>query len=152
MAADRAADMNGFYLEDLTVGQSASLAKTVTEADIVLFSGVSGDTNPVHMDEAYAQESPFKGRIAHGMLTASFISAVLGTRLPGPGAIYLNQSLNFKAAVRIGDTVTATATVAAIDETRRRVTFTTACQVGETTVLDGEAVIMVARRSARKTA
>ena len=140
-------DLNGFYLEDLQVGQSASYAKTVTEADIVLFAGISGDTNPVHLNQDYAAGTMFKSRIAHGMLSAGFISAVLGTKLPGPGAIYISQQLKFKAPVRIGDTVTATATITAIVPEKRRVTLSTVCTVGETVVIDGEAVIMVPSRA-----
>jgi 3-hydroxybutyryl-CoA dehydratase len=139
-------DPAGRFVEDLVVGQSASYGKTVTEADIVLFAGISGDTNPVHLDAVFASKTPFKTRIAHGMLSASFISAVLGTKLPGPGAVYVSQSLNFKAPVKIGDTVTARATVAKID--RRRVTLTTTCHIGDTLVLEGEAVIMMPSRAA----
>src|SRR5271170_4522447 len=95
----------GLCLEDLSVGQSAARTRTVTEADIVAFAAVTGDENPVHMDEAYAAATPFKGRIAHGMLSAGYISAVLGVDLPGPGAIYLSQSLRFRRPVRIGDEV-----------------------------------------------
>lgn len=143
-----AAGVTGLYLEDLTIGQEASFAKTVTEADILLFSGVSGDTNPMHINADYAAASPFKTRIAHGMLSASFISAILGTRMPGPGTIYLSQNLKFKAPVRVGDTVVATATVTAIDDVRRRVTLATRCAVGAQVVIDGEAVVMVERRPA----
>ena len=130
------------YFEDLSVGQSAEYAKTVTEADILLFSAVSGDNNPVHLNAEYAENSMFKSRIAHGMLSAGFISAVLGTRLPGEGAIYLGQTLKFKAPVRIGDTVTATATVAALDPAKMRVTLTTVCKVKDTVVIEGEAVVI----------
>lgn len=140
------ADLAGLYFEDLSVGQTDMFAKTVTEADIVMFAGISGDTNPVHLNQDYAAGTRFKGRIAHGMLAAGFISTVLGTRLPGPGTIYLSQSLAFKAPVRIGDTVVATATVAALDAQRRRATFQTVCRVGETVVIDGEATVMVPAR------
>ncbi len=133
----------GLTFEQITQGQSASFAKTVSEADIVLFAGVSGDTNPVHLDQSYAETTMFKSRIAHGMLSAGFISTVLGTKLPGPGAIYLSQSLKFKAPVRIGDTVKATATVTALDPAKKRVTLATVCTVGETVVIEGEAVVMV---------
>jgi len=136
---------HGFYYEDLSVGQSASFAKTVTEADLVLFAGVTGDTNPVHLDQEFAESTMFKGRIAHGMLSAGFISTVFGTKLPGPGAIYLSQTLNFKAPVRIGDTVVATVTVTALDG-KRRATFATVCTVAGKPVLDGEAVMMVSPR------
>jgi 3-hydroxybutyryl-CoA dehydratase len=139
----------GHFLEDLSVGQSATYAKTVTDADIVLFAGISGDVNPVHLDQDYATGTMFKGRIAHGMLTASFISAVLGTKLPGPGCIYVSQNLKFKAPVRIGETVRATVTVTAIDPARARVTVSTVCKVGETVVIDGEAQLVVPRRQAQ---
>ncbi|MCZ4281737.1 MaoC family dehydratase [Kiloniella laminariae] len=139
--------MQGYYLEDLSAGMEASFAKTVTEADIVLFSGISGDTNPVHINEELARTSVFEGRIAHGMLTASFLSAVLGTKLPGPGSIYLSQSLKFKAPVRIGDTVTATARVKEVIVEKKRVVLETFCQVSGKTVLEGEAVIMVSSRA-----
>jgi 3-hydroxybutyryl-CoA dehydratase len=140
-------DLAGYFVEDLAVGQTASYAKTVTEADIVLFAGVSGDTNPVHLNQEFAAKTMFKGRIAHGMLSAGFISTVLGTKLPGPGAIYLSQSLKFKAPVRPGDTVVARATVTAIVPDKRRVTLTTTCQVGDTVVIEGEAVVMVPARA-----
>lgn len=143
---------NGLYLEDLDVGMSATYAKTVSEADIVLFAGISGDSNPVHVDDDYARDTMFKGRIAHGMLTASFISAVLGTRLPGPGCIYLSQNLRFKAPVRIGDTVRAVVEVTEIDRDRARITVSTRCSVGDRTVIDGEAVLMVPRRTERQAA
>lgn len=139
--------LHGYYLEDLSVGMSASFEKTVTEADIVTFADLSGDTNPVHMDEAFAAATPFKGRIAHGMLGASLISTVFGTRLPGPGCIYVSQDLRFKAPVRIGDTVVASVTVAEIDTAKRRVKFTCDCRVGDTVVIEGEAVLMVSRKT-----
>jgi len=130
-------------LDGLEVGTSASIAKTITDADIVLFAGVSLDTNPAHLDEVHAAASRFGGRIAHGMLSAGLISAVLGTRLPGPGTVYLGQQLRFLAPVRPGDTVRATATVKALDRERRRVTLTTTCHVGDTAVIDGEALVWV---------
>ena len=142
-------EVHGYYLEDLAVGMSAIYAKTVTEADIVLFAGVSGDINPVHLDEEFASATTFKGRIAHGMLTASFISTVLGTKLPGPGCIYISQNLKFKAPVRIGDTVRG-----ARDRDRGRrgaraeSPSARVCQVGETVVIDGEAQLVVPRRPA----
>ncbi len=136
----------GYYLDDLKVGDTASYGKTVTEADIVLFSGISGDTNPVHLNQEFAAATLFKGRIAHGMLSAGFISTVLGTKLPGPGAIYLSQSLKFKAPVRPGDTVTASVTVTDIVLDRKRVTLSTVCTVGDTVVIEGEAVVMVQPR------
>ena len=136
----------GYYLEDLKVGMTASYAKTVTEADVVLFAGISGDTNPVHVNEEYAKETMFHGRIAHGMLSASFISTVLGTKLPGPGSIYLSQNLKFKAPVRCGDTVSATATITDIVAEKKRVVMQTICQVRNQIVLEGEAVVMVPAR------
>lgn len=139
--------LHGYYLEDLQVGMSAEFSKTVTEADIVAFADVSGDTNPVHMDEAFAAATPFKGRIAHGMLGASLISTVLGTRLPGPGCIYVSQDLRFKAPVRIGDTVVAKVTVSEILPEKRRVTFACECRVGDTVVIDGAATMMVSRKA-----
>ncbi len=141
-------DTVGHYLEDLAVGMSASFSKTVTEADIILFAGVSGDTNPVHLNQVYAESTMFKGRISHGLLSAGFISAVLGTRLPGPGAIYVSQSLRFKAPVRAGDTVTARATVTEILPEKKRVVLMTQCTVGDKVVIDGEATIMVPSRAA----
>ena len=134
------------YLEDLQPGMSADYGKTITEADILLFSAVSGDNNPVHLNAEYAENTLFKTRIAHGMLTASFISTILGTRLPGEGTIFLSNSCKFKAPVRIGDTVTARCTVSVIDVEKKRVTFTTECWVKDTRVLEGEAVVMPPRR------
>jgi 3-hydroxybutyryl-CoA dehydratase len=135
--------IGGLFFEDLQVGMSAAFQKTVTEADIVLSGGISGDMNPVHFSETYARETMFKGRIAHGMLTASFISTVLGTKLPGPGCVYLSQTLKFLAPVRIGDTVEARATIDSINTEKRRIHMTTACYVGETCVVTGEALLWV---------
>jgi len=140
--------VQGLNFEDLSVGQSAEMTHVVTAAVIDAFAAVSGDTNPVHLDEAYASQTQFQGRIAHGMLSAAYISAVLGTRLPGPGAIYLNQSLRFRRPVRIGDEVTARVTVEALDERRGQATLATVCLVGGKAVVEGEATIMVPRRSA----
>ena len=138
--------MNGLHLEDLSLGQTAELQHVVTDADIRAFAEVSGDNNPVHLDETYAAATPFKTRIAHGMLSAGYISAILGTRLPGPGAIYISQTMNFKRPVRVGDEVTTRATVSAIDAERARVTLSTVCEVGGKPVVEGEAVVMVPRR------
>jgi 3-hydroxybutyryl-CoA dehydratase len=146
--ADFAA-MNGLFLEDLSVGQSAMFGKTVTEADIMAFAGVSGDTNPIHLHEGFAKTTRFGQRIAHGMLSGSFISTVVGTKLPGPGAIYVSQSMNFMAPVLIGDTITAVATITAIDTTKRRVNLKTQCLNGDKVVIDGEAVVLVPRRAAK---
>ncbi len=141
--------MQGAYLEDLEIGQTAELRRSVTAADIEAFAAVTGDVNPVHLDETYAAATQFKGRIAHGMLSAGYISAVLGTQLPGPGAIYVSQTLNFRRPVRIGDEVTAEVKVTAIDPARGRVTFATQCVVAGKTVVEGEAVVVVPRRAAR---
>jgi 3-hydroxybutyryl-CoA dehydratase len=138
--------VHGHYLEDMSVGQTAVYTRTVTEADIVLFCGISGDTNPVHLDHEFAKNTIFKGRIAHGMLTASFISTVLGTKLPGPGCIYVSQSLKFRAPVHIGQTVTARVTVRKVDTVRGRVTVETVCYVDDILVIDGEAELAVPRR------
>lgn len=128
----------------LAVGQSATMAKTVTEADIVLFAGVTGDFNPVHVDAVAAAASSFGGRIAHGMLSAGFISATIAMRLPGPGTIYLSQSLRFTAPVRAGDTITARVEVLELVPKRRRVRLATVCTNQDgVAVLDGEAVVMV---------
>ena len=145
-------EQRGFYLEDLKVGMSAAYTKTVTDADLVLFAGVSGDINPMHVDQEYARKTMFQGRIAHGMLTASFISAVLGTKLPGPGCIYVSQNLKFKGPVRPGDTVRAKVTVKAIDLERGRVTVDTVCSVADKPVIEGEAVLMVPRKALPKAA
>lgn len=138
--------MKGLFLEELSVGQSDELTKTVTEKDIASFAEVTGDNNPVHLDEAYAAATPFKTRIAHGMLSAGYISAVIGTKLPGPGAIYIGQALRFKRPVKIGDVVTAKATITAIDAEKARVTLETVCTVDGKPVVEGEATIMVPRR------
>ena len=137
-----------YAIEDLSPGMSAGFAKTVSERDIALFGEVSGDTNPVHFDETFASTTPFKGRIAHGMLTASYISTVLGMQMPGPGTIFLGLNIRFKAPVRIGDVVTARCTVRDILAERRRVVFDCACTVGDTVVLEGEATVMPPARKA----
>jgi 3-hydroxybutyryl-CoA dehydratase len=144
----RGEELRGKYVDELSEGMSAIFTKTVTEADIVLFAGISGDTNPVHLDEQFAKATMFKGRIAHGMLTAAFISAVLGAKLPGPGSIYLSQSLKFKAPVRIGDTVRARVVATTVDKEKGRCTFATTVHVGDTLVLEGEAQILVPKRPA----
>src|SRR4029453_32978 len=125
--------------EDLKPGMSAMFGKTVTEADITAFAGVSGDTNPIHLHDGFARSTRFGQRIAHGMLSSSFISTVIGTKLPGPGAVYISQSLNFLAPVLVGETITAVATIPAFDAKRRRITLKTQCLNGERVVVDGEA-------------
>ena len=137
----------GRYIEDLEVGMTEEFVKTVSQSDIELFADVSGDTNPLHLDDDYAATTMFKTRIAHGMLTASFISTILGTRLPGPGCIYLSQSIRFKAPVKPGDEVTARAVLSELDRDRRRATFSCECLVGELVVLDGVAQVLVPSRT-----
>ncbi len=143
---------NGYDVEDITVGMSAEIAKTITDADIVLFSGVSMDSNAVHMDEEFGRTTPFGGRIAHGMLSASLLSAVLGNRLPGPGTVYMSQSLRFRAPVRPGDTVHARVTVKEVITEKCRVVLDTVCTVGDKVVIDGEAMVMATSRRKREAA
>ena len=133
-------------IEDIEIGMSRSLRKVVTDRDIELFAEVSTDRNPVHLDDAYAKDTIFEGRIAHGMLTAGLISAVIGEQLPGHGTVYLGQSLKFMAPVRPGDSVLAEVKVTAIDHGRRRVTLETQCVVGNTVVLKGEALVLAPSR------
>lgn len=142
-------DIDGYDFEDLTVGQTATFAKTITEADIVLFAGASGDNNAVHINEEFAQTTPFKGRIAHGMLTASVISAAIAGRLPGPGTVYMSQSLRFMAPVRPGETVHATVTVKELMPEKRRVVLSTVCSVKGKVVIDGDALVMPTSRTPR---
>lgn len=134
-------ELNGYDIEDLAVGMSASFAKTITEADIILFAGASGDNNAVHINDEFAKSTAFGGRIAHGMLTASVISAAVANRLPGPGAVYISQQLYFRAPVRPGDTVHAQVTVREVIRERSRVVLETVCKVGDAVVIDGEAVV-----------
>jgi 3-hydroxybutyryl-CoA dehydratase len=136
------------FFEDLSVGQEASLSKTVTEADIGAFAEISGDKNPVHLDAQYAAGTMFKERIAHGMLSAAYISAVFGMKLPGPGAIYISQTLNFKAPVKIGDTVVALVKLAELIPEKRRARFECVCSVNGKPVVQGEAVLVVPARPA----
>ena len=144
-------DLGGYDIEDLAAGMHATFSKTITESDVVLFAGISGDSNAVHMNDEYAATTPFRGRIAHGFLTASVISAAVATRLPGPGTIYLAQQMKFRAPVRPGDTVHATVTVLSVDTVKARVVLSTVCRVKDTVVIDGEATVMtgsLARRLA----
>lgn len=136
----------GTCFEDLRIGQTASLGKTITEADILLYAAVSLDTNPVHLNAEAARASVFGERIAHGMLSAGLISAVLGTQLPGPGTLYMRQSLRFAAPVKIGDTVVATVEVTALNPEKRRATLKTVCAVGDEVVIEGEAYVQVPSR------
>ena len=131
-----------YTIDDLKPGMAESFSKTISERDITLFGEVSGDVNPVHFDESFAKNTIFKGRIAHGVLSASYISTILGMKMPGPGTIFLGLTTRFKAPVRIGDTVVATCTVRKVVPEKRRVTFDCVCKVGETVVVEGEATVM----------
>ncbi len=133
----------GYYFEELSVGMSAEFAKTITEADILLFGAATGDNQALHFDEEYAAKTQFKGRIAHGILSAGVISAALGNRLPGPGAVYVAQTLRFKAPVRAGDTLHAKVTIKELLPEKKRVVLDTVASVKDTTVLVGEATMMV---------
>jgi len=141
--------LNGHDFEDLEVGMSATFAKTITEADIVLFAGVSGDNNAMHTNDEVAKTRPFSGRIAHGMRSASVISAAIAGRLPGPGTVYLSQQLRFKAPVRPGDTVHAHVVVKELLPERRRVVLQTTCAVRDQVVIEGEALVMPTSRQPR---
>ena len=136
-------ELHGHFIENLEVGMSAFYSRTVTEADIVLFAGISGDFNPLHLNREFGEHTQFGSCIAHGMLTASLISTVVGTKLPGPGAIYMSQALRFRAPVRAGDTVTARATVVEVMREKRRCRLDTICVVGDEIVVDGEALMLV---------
>jgi len=133
-------------IEDIEIGMTRSLTKVVTDRDIELFAEVSTDRNPVHLDDAYARDTIFEGRIAHGMLTAGLISAVIGEQLPGHGTVYLGQTLKFLAPVRPGDLVQAVVTVTDMDIRKRRVTMETWCEIGGRKVLAGEAVVLAPSR------
>lgn len=134
------------YFEDLRVGLTETYSKTVKSSDVVGFAELTGDRNPIHLSEHFAAKTPFKGRIAHGLYTASLISAVIGTRLPGPGAIYVSQTLKFLAPVKIGDTVDAIVEVAELIAPKQRARLSCRCKVGDTTVLEGEAIVKVPLR------
>ena len=139
--------LNGYDVEDLDIGMTAQFAKTITEADIVLFAGASGDNNAVHINQEFAEGTHFKSRIAHGMLTASVISAAIANKLPGPGTVYLHQTLDFKAPVRAGDTVRATVSVRKLAKEKRLVWLETVCTVKNTVVITGEALVKVGSRA-----
>jgi 3-hydroxybutyryl-CoA dehydratase len=134
------------FFEDLSVGMTEIYSKTVKSSDVVGFAEITGDRNPIHLSEHFAARTPFKGRIAHGLYTASLISAVIGTRLPGPGAIYISQTLRFLAPVKIGDTVDAIVQVVDLNDQRKRARLSCTCKVGDTAVLEGEAIVKVPRR------
>lgn len=135
------------FVEDIEIGMTRALQKQITDRDIALFAEVSTDHNPVHLDDNYARDTIFAGRIAHGMLTAGLISAVIGEQLPGHGTVYMGQTLKFLAPVRPGDTVTAEVEVTALDKAKRRVTLGTRCLVEGKTVLTGEATVLAPSRA-----
>jgi len=134
---------NKIPLEEIEIGMKVSYSQTITDADVKAFSGISGDRNPVHLDEQYAEKSRYKKRIAHGLMTASYFSALFGTKIPGEGCVYVSQSLNFKRPVYIGDTVVATVEVISVDLAKKRVFFRTTCKVKNKVVTDGEAELFV---------
>ncbi len=138
--------MTTLYIDEIEVGMARSLTRTITDAEIESFADASGDRNPLHFCDDHAAETVFKGRIAHGILTASLISAVIGERLPGHGAVYLSQTLRFRAPVRPGDEVDVTCTVRAVESEKSRITLDCTCRVGDTVVLDGEATVLAPKR------
>lgn len=139
---------HGYYLEDLSPDMEASVSKTITDEDVRAFAKLSGDINPVHIDDDFAAGTMFKKRIAHGFLTGALFSTVLGTKLPGPGCIYVSQTMKFKGPVYIGDEVVATCKITAVDTEKARVTLACDCAVNGKTVLEGEALMMVDRKAA----
>lgn len=143
---DRETRMPSLFLEDLAVGQTAEQTRVADESAIQAFAEVSGDHNPVHLDEAFAATTQFGGRIAHGMLSAAWISALIASELPGPGAIYLSQSLRFRRPVKVGDAVTVRATIREIDADKAKVLLDTVCVVNGKAVVEGEAAILAPRR------
>lgn len=136
-------DVNVASFEKLALGQSYTSVNVVSNKDVVKFSEVTGDVNPIHLDDDYAKNSIFGERIAHGMISAGYISAIFGTKFPGAGSIYLSQTMKFKAPVKIEDTVETTVTISDLNEKRKRVTVECVCKVGDTVVLTGEAQLMV---------
>ncbi len=138
---------HGYYLEDLSPGMEASVSMTITDEDVAAFAKLSGDINPVHLDDEFAATTIFKKRIANGFLTGALFSTVLGTKLPGPGCIYLSQGLKFRAPVYIGDEVVATCRITAVDTEKSRVTLACDCSVNGKTVLEGDATMMVDRKA-----
>ncbi len=138
---------NALSFEDMHVGMSETIEKIIGNDEVQIFAELTGDNNPIHLDEDYAASTMFKGRIAHGMLTASLISNILGTKLPGTGAIYLSQSVRFRAPVMLGDNVIVNVTVSDMNEKRKIVTLACKCSVGDKVVLDGEAKVMVSSKA-----
>ena len=139
-------ELHGYFINDLQVGMTDVYVRTVTETDIIQYSQISGDDNPIHMNEEFARQTVFNGRIAHGMLTCGYISAVLGTKLPGPGCAYINQNLNFRAPVRIGDTVQTRVTIMEIINEANNVVCEVVCSTAEKVVIDGTATLWVPNR------
>lgn len=144
---DHSPQAGTIWIDEIVTGMTRSLARTISVQEIEAFAAVSGDRNPVHLDPTYAQDTAFGGLIAHGMLTASMISAVIGEHLPGHGTVYLGQTLRFRAPVRPGERVEATVAVREIDAVRRRVTLDCACRVGDRVVLEGEALVLAPSRA-----
>ena len=138
---------HGYYLEDLSIGMDAIFAKTITEADVLMFAAVSGDTNPLHLNAEFAEKTRFQQRFVHGMLTTSLWSTLVGTRLPGPGSAYMGQEINFLKPVHIGDTVTAKLTITKIDTEKQRVFLNAEVFVRDTLVAVGETRAWVPRRT-----
>ena len=147
MKLDQFNKLHGFFIEDLKIGQEAILSKTITEADIANFSGVTGDNNPVHISDDFASKTIFKKRVAHGFFTASLISTLIATKLPGPGSIYISQTLKFLAPAYIGDNILTKAIIQKIDKEKRRVNLLTECFISEKKILTGEAEILVDTKS-----
>ena len=147
MKLDQFNKLHGFFIEDLNVGQEAILSKTITEADIANFSGVTGDNNPVHISDDFASKTIFKKRVAHGFFTASLISTLIATKLPGPGSIYISQTLKFLAPAYIGDNILTKAIIQKIDKEKRRVNLLTECFISNKKILTGEAEILVDTKS-----
>lgn len=138
--------LHGFYFEDIEIGMSESFEKTVSEEDVIAYAGLSGDVNPLHMDDEFARGTRAGERVVHGMVTASLISTLVGCRLPGPGCLWMGQTIRFLKPVRAGERVRARAEVVEILRERQRIRMLTTCQVGEITVIDGEALVWVPSR------
>ena len=138
--------MGGYFFEDLEEGMTAIFEKKITDSDVIGFATITGDTNPLHINEEFARQTMFGGRIVHGMLTASFISTAIGTKMPGPGCIYVSQNLRFKAPVRIGEIVNAKCTITKLTKKKYSAEISTVCKVGNKKVVDGNAIIIVPSR------
>lgn len=146
MQDDEFERLHGFYFEDLEVGMSAEVVKIIGEADVAAFAGISGDDNPLHLDQEFAARTRTAGRVVHGMVTASLISTLVGVHLPGPGSLWMGQTLKFLRPVKVGDEVRARATVTGLIEAKQRVVMQTRCSVGDTVVIDGEATVWTPRK------